>query len=58
MRQAPDTMPAADPESVPTKEESNADPGIARWIPLVVPLAAALIVFGTYVIYAAMLMHD
>jgi hypothetical protein len=51
-------MPAADPESVPTKEESNADPGIARWIPLVVPLAAALIVFGTYVIYAAMLMHD
>jgi hypothetical protein len=41
-------------ESVPSKEESNVDPAIVRWIPYV-PLGAVLIVLGTYVIFAAIL---
>jgi hypothetical protein len=44
-----------DPQSAPGKEESNVDP-VVRWIPYV-PLGAALIVLGTYVIYAAILMQ-
>ena len=44
----------SDPESVPPEEQSSADRDIVRWIPYV-PLGAALIVFGTYVIFAVIL---
>ena len=44
-----------DPQSVPPKEESSVDGDIVRWIPIAVPLGAALIVFSIYVIWAAML---
>jgi hypothetical protein len=45
-----------DPQSVPPKEESSVvDADIVRWIPIVVPLGAVLIVFSIYVIWAAML---
>ena len=48
------TMPTTDPESVPRKEESNVDPDIVRWIPLV-PLAALMVLFVVYIIYAEIL---
>jgi hypothetical protein len=43
-----------DPQSIPPEEESPVDPTVVRWIPYV-PLGAALIVLGTYVIYAVIL---
>lgn len=45
-----------DQESAPAEDEPRVDPGIVRWISYV-PLGAALIVLGTYVIYAAILMQ-
>ena len=47
----------SDPESIPPEDESRVDPAVVRWIPIVVPLAAVLIVFSVYVIYAAILMQ-
>jgi len=44
-----------DPQSGLPREESNTDAGIVRWIPVVVPLSAVLIVFSVFVIWAAML---
>jgi len=47
-------MPTTDLESVPPEEESNIDPGIARWIPFV-PLSALIILLSIFLIYAEVL---
>jgi len=44
----------SDPEPVRPEEEAGGEQDIVRWIPYV-PLGAALIVFGTYVIFAVIL---
>jgi hypothetical protein len=44
----------ADPQPAPPKEQSNADPEIAGWIPLV-PLAALPILICVYLIYSEVL---
>jgi hypothetical protein len=43
-----------DPQSKAPEEETDADPGIVRWIPYV-PLSAGIILFSTYLIYALIL---
>jgi hypothetical protein len=42
------------PESKAPGEETDAEPGIVRWIPYV-PLSAGIILFSTYLIYALIL---